>query len=63
MNVRHSADPRLPELENKIWELQAQFERAATPLQRRIAQAAIEQTQRDYRAISQGPAFEPASAR
>jgi hypothetical protein len=49
-------------LEKKLWKLQADLAQAATPLQKRLAQAAIAQTQRDYRAIPQGPATDPASA-
>jgi hypothetical protein len=62
MDTRYNADPQLHELEKKLWKMQADLAQAATPLQKRLAQAAIAQTQRDYRAIPQGPATDPASA-
>ncbi len=56
--ARYSADPKLQELENKLWELQTQLAQATLPLQRRIIQVAIEQTRSAYRKIAQGQAFE-----
>jgi hypothetical protein len=62
MNARYNTDPRLRELEHKLWQLQNDLAQAKTPLQKRLAQAAIAQAQRDYRAIPQGQATDPASA-
>jgi hypothetical protein len=62
MDTRYNADPQLHELEKKLWKLQDDLAQAATPLQKRLAQAAIAQAQRDYRAIPQGQATDPESA-
>lgn len=57
--VRYSSDPRLAELEQRMWGLRAQLDRLP-PLQRRLAEAQLQRWREEYRAIPQGPAFEDA---